>query len=108
MTWPFDPYQTVLLLIAGLGALGGYFHVKFQTTQNAKDLEIERAKNAELAARVAALELANAGHAATVATIENFKEALGEMKQELQRQRVITAQLERIVAKLGGALKIDT
>jgi hypothetical protein len=103
MTLPFNAYQLVMLLLAGVAALGGYFHLRYEVAQHRNDLAEGRKKMRELETKVHALELAHAGHTSSLEQIvQSLRDTLAEMRKELASQREVTLQLERTVARMGA------
>lgn len=106
--WPFDAYQTVMLLIAGAGALAGYFHMKFLTNQNTRDIASQKLEAQAMLTRVHNLEITDAARAQTLSNVErNLSDSLGKMERELGNQRSITQQLEKLVARLSGIAGVE-
>lgn len=104
MTLPFDAYQTVMLLLAGVAALAGYFHTRYQGIENAKELASQEGELSALDAKVRALEVAHAGHTSSLDEIvKNLRSVIVELQQELRGQREVTLQLERTVARLSAS-----
>lgn len=103
MSFPFDANQTVSLLIAGIGALGAYFHVTFQVKQNAKEIRLIWEKAAHHEDKIHELELNHRGHTASLEeVVASLRDAITELRKELTAQREVTLQLERTVARMGA------